>query len=490
MIYVNMPEEFRTGASELLNLFFQEKEYTFAESTGNPASDDILITVDINEAAGGFKLGGFKLNAKILRQNEILYSEQLNVENESEYKKLRSDVKVLLYNCLSRYTGRKLPWGSLTGIRPAKIVRMLFDRGTSPGDAYRKLVDYYRLSESKAELTVEIAMNEEKFIKDAAKKVSIYIGIPFCTSRCIYCSFPSVGMDRSGCLVTGYLEALYREVKWASQWLRDNNTEIDTVYIGGGTPTAISESQLDYLLNFIVAALPLRNVREYTVEAGRPDTLNYEKLNIIKNAGVTRISINPQTMQEKTLRLIGRNHTTAQVIEAFHAARDLGFRNINCDLIAGLPEEDEKDFSDTLNKIGELDPDSVTVHTMAYKRASRLINERENFKKTDDETVNSMVETAGRFLRGIGMRPYYLYRQKNILANLENVGYAKPGAEGIYNILIMEEVQTILALGAGASTKIIYPENRIERIFNVRNVEQYIQRIDEMIDRKMKLLGI
>jgi len=232
----------------------------------------------------------------------------------------------------------------------------------------------------------------------------------------------------------------------------------------------------------------MKNIREYTVEAGRPDTLNYNKLNIIKNAGVTRISINPQTMQDKTLKLIGRNHTTGQVIEAFNMARDLGFKNINCDLIAGLPGENERDFEDTLNRIGELSPDSVTVHTMSVKRASRLINEIDRFTQTDDETVNNMVELAGAYLRSIGMHPYYLYRQKNILANLENAGYAKPGSEGIYNILIMEEVQTILAFGAGASSKIIYPENRIERIFNVRNVEQYIQRIDEMIERKADLL--
>lgn len=297
-------------------------------------------------------------------------------------------------------------------------------------------------------------------------------------------------MDKFSHLVSDYLEALCREVKWTAKWLNDRNIEIDTVYIGGGTPTAINGDQLDYLLNYIVQLLPLNNIREYTVEAGRPDTLNYEKLSIIKKAGATRISINPQTMQEKTLKLIGRYHTAGQVTEAYNMARSLGFRNINCDIIAGLPEEDERDFEDTLSKIGELNPDSVTVHTMSVKRASRLINERERFRQTSDETVNNMIEMAGSFLRSMEMHPYYLYRQKNILANLENVGYAKPGAEGIYNILIMEEVQTILAMGAGASTKIVYPaENRIERVFNVRNVEQYIQRIDEMLERKMKLLG-
>lgn len=484
MVYINIPEEFRNGAWELLVLFFPVNEFAFTDSIPKISSCDVLITLDITSHGKGLLI-----KIELLKENSNLYSETIRLEIERERDKANSAAKVLLYNCLSHYTGRKLPWGALTGIRPTKIVHSLLNQGLSPGNAYRKMVDYYNLSESKARLTVEVAVNEAGFIRNADNKISIYIGIPFCTSRCIYCSFPSAGMDKCNHLTFDYLKALYKEVQWAAQWIKEKNIPVDTIYIGGGTPTALSEDELDYLLNRIVPSLPVKNIREYTVEAGRPDTLNYEKLNIIKNADVTRISINPQTMQEKTLNLIGRNHTTGQVFEAFRMARALGFNNINCDLIAGLPEEDEKDFEDTLFKIRDLNPDSVTVHTMSVKRASRLINEKDRFKQTDDETVNNMVEMAGAFLRSMGMNPYYLYRQKNILANLENVGYARPGAEGIYNMLIMEEVQTILAFGAGASSKIIYPGNRIERIFNVRNVEQYIGRIDEMIERKVKLLG-
>ncbi|HEY8422072.1 MAG TPA: coproporphyrinogen dehydrogenase HemZ [Thermoclostridium sp.] len=483
MVYVKIPEEFRNGAWELLVLFFPENEFTFTDCSSQASFCDLLVSFDITG-----QNNGLLIKIELKHENNILYSEITLLENENRIDKARTPVKVMLYNCLSHYTGRKLPWGALTGIRPAKIVRSLINQGLSPDEAYRKMVDYYKLSESKARLTVEVALNEAEFLKNANNKISIYIGIPFCTSRCIYCSFPSVGMDKFSYLTSDYLDALCKEVKWAAQWINNKNLDIDTIYIGGGTPTALSEGELDCLLNHIVRILPMKNIREYTVEAGRPDTLNYNKLNIIKNAGVTRISINPQTMQDKTLKLIGRNHTTGQVIEAFNMARDLGFKNINCDLIAGLPGENERDFEDTLNRIGELSPDSVTVHTMSVKRASRLINEIDRFTQTDDETVNNMVELAGAYLRSIGMHPYYLYRQKNILANLENAGYAKPGSEGIYNILIMEEVQTILAFGAGASSKIIYPENRIERIFNVRNVEQYIQRIDEMIERKADLL--
>jgi len=485
MVYIKMPEEFRTGADELVNLFFARDLYVFSDNTEKATEDDIHVTVDIKE-----RENDFEICAELFHLNKVLYSEKSHVGKENELNRVRIQAKVLLYNCLSYYTGKKLPWGSLTGIRPAKIVHSMLSHGATPDDAFRTLVDFYKLSEGKARLTVEVALNESDFLKDADKKVSVYIGIPFCTSRCIYCSFPSVGMDKFSHLVQDYLEALRKEAEWAAQWLKHKKMDIDTVYIGGGTPTAINEKQLDYLLNRVLPVLPLEKAREFTVEAGRPDTLNYEKLRIIKKAGVTRISINPQTMQEKTLNLIGRYHTTTQVAEAYNLARSVGFTNINCDIIAGLPEENEKDFEDTLVKIGKLDPDSVTVHTMSVKRASRLVNERERFRQTDDETVNRMVEMAGAFLRGKGMRPYYLYRQKNILANLENVGYAKPGYEGIYNILIMEEVQTILALGAGASTKVVYPaENRIERVFNVRNVEQYIQRIDEMLERKIKLLG-
>ncbi|NLM10535.1 MAG: coproporphyrinogen dehydrogenase HemZ [Clostridiaceae bacterium] len=479
MVYIKIPEEFGYEARELLNLFFPGNGFAFAEDTSRVSSHDVMITLDIT---------GFNLKIELWQGNKNLYSETMHLESKDNTNQLKIPLKVLLYRCLSHYTGKKLPWGALTGIRPAKIVHSLFNQGTGPDAAYRKLVDYYNLSHSKARLTVEVALNEAEFIKNAGNNVSIYIGIPFCTSRCIYCSFPSVAINKYEHLISDYLKALHKEVRWAEQWLKDKNTAIDTIYIGGGTPTALPENALDYLLNHIVPVLPLENIREYTVEAGRPDTLNEKKLRIIKNAGVTRISINPQTMQDKTLKLIGRDHTTGQIIEAFNMARAEGFKNINCDLIAGLPEETEKDFEDTLIKIGRLNPENVTVHTMSVKRASRLINEKGNFKQTDDETVNNMVELAGAFLRKSGMHPYYLYRQKNILANLENVGYAKPGTEGIYNMLIMEEVQTILAFGAGASSKIIYPENRIERVFNVRNVEQYIQRIDEMIARKVKLL--
>lgn len=479
MIYIKIPEEFRTRAAEIVKLFFPQNTFTFTDGTPIILSGDILITLVIKTYSKEITL-----KISLAHEKKTLYSEIICLQNEQRKGHPKLPVKILLYRCLSRYTGKKLPWGALTGIRPTKIVHSLLSQGMDKEIAYKKLVDYYHVSERKARLTIEVAHNETEFIRNAKNKISIYIGIPFCTSRCIYCSFPSVTIYKYNYLINDYLDALHKEVQWAAQWLNEHGIAIDTLYIGGGTPTALSENELNYLLTCIVPVLPINDIREYTVEAGRPDTLNRGKLCIIKNAGVSRISINPQTMQDKTLKLIGRNHTTDDIIKAFAEARNEGFNNINCDLIAGLPGETEKDFEDTLKKISNLNTDSVTVHTLAVKRASLLINEKKDYKQTDDEIVNNMVEMAGILLREIGMHPYYLYRQKNILANLENVGYARYGFECIYNMLIMEEVQTILAFGAGASSKIVYPDGHLKRIYNVRNVEQYIQRIDEMIERK------
>ena len=259
--------------------------------------------------------------------------------------------------------------------------------------------------------------------------------------------------------------------------------------MGGGTPTSLTAAQMDSLLTKVEETFDLSHVREFTVEAGRPDSLNRKKLEVIYDHGIRRISINPQSMNQKTLDIIGRRHTALQVEEAFRMARDVGFTNINMDLIMGLPGEDVQDVAHTLETVRTLGPDSMTVHSLAVKRASRLNRNLEAYPPAPPQTVNEMIEMSWEAAETMGMVPYYMYRQKNISGNLENVGYAKPGYEGIYNILIMEEKQTIIALGAGGSSKIVFPEeNRIERIENVKNVKDYIERIDEMIERKRKML--
>lgn len=510
MLFIQLSEQYRADCNELVKLFLHENSYIYIEPENDsetdsecalnsvqdtmPAgfstdygivNDETILRFDLHHDGNGKFLRG-SLN----RGNQVLFQEETPILNQKSdpHKDLKMPLKLLLYNLLSRFTGKTLPWGALTGIRPVKIINSLLVQGESIDDINRKMQEYYLVSEEKTRLAAEVALNEDKYLSVPPKSISIYIGIPFCTSRCLYCSFPSVSTQRCGSLTSDYLKALEREFCWTTDWMKKHHILLDTVYIGGGTPTAISDSEFEKLLMDLVPILPMDSFREYTVEAGRPDTINAAKLGMMKKAGVSRISINPQTMHNKTLRLIGRNHTAEQFTDAFHMARQEGFGNINCDLIAGLPSETLEDFQATLEQIMQISPESVTVHTMSLKRASRLNEEKDSFTRTDDDTVGEMIDLARVSLCRTGLKPYYLYRQKNILANLENVGYARPGFEGIYNILIMEEIQSILALGAGAVSKIVYPGNRIERIFNVKNVEQYIQRIDEMLERKRAML--
>ena len=312
----------------------------------------------------------------------------------------------------------------------------------------------------------------------------LYIGIPFCTTRCAYCSFAS-GELGNGALVEPYLAALKREMALSAALMAERGLKLRAAYMGGGTPTALTADQLASLLDEALRLFP--GAREWTVEAGRPDTIGKGKLRILKERGVERISVNPQTFSDETLRVIGRAHTAQQTIDAFNLAREMGIHHINMDLIAALPGETEADFARSLEKTIALNPESVTVHTLAIKRSSRL--HLENRYHADAEAAARMVTDARETLGGAGYRPYYLYRQKYMAGNLENVGYAKPGYACLYNIDNMEETTRILALGAGAITKWLFPrERRIERAPNVRNIEQYIDRADEMADRKRTLI--
>jgi len=291
-------------------------------------------------------------------------------------------------------------------------------------------------------------------------------------------------------MIDTYVDTLLKEIQQTAKLIKTNNFEVESIYIGGGTPTSLNVHQLSRLLEGIETYFDFNHLKEYTLEAGRPDTIDVEKLIVIKKSRVTRISINPQTMNAITLEKIGRKHSTEDVEKAFYMARDMGFDNINMDLICGLPGEDVGMFRNTLEKISPMKPDSLTVHTMSIKRASRLTEERENYcLEAEYQHVSEMVDMAGEYASKMGLNPYYLYRQKNILGNLENVGYSQKQKECLYNIQIMEERQTIIACGAGAVSKVIFQHNRIERAFNVKTVEEYISRIDEMIERKIKLVN-
>lgn len=393
-------------------------------------------------------------------------------------------VGACIVEVLSKVTNKQLPYGSLTGVRPVKLAMQCIEDGLERQGTINQLIKATCMSEEKAALLYDIAVLEKPFINVDPKSVHLYIGIPFCASRCLYCSFTSYPVGRYRSLVPGFMDALEKEIRNVGRMVEENKLKIKSVYIGGGTPTALDNLNLNRVLQLVNESFDIKNV-EFSVEAGRPDTITQEKLITMKKKNVTRISINPQTMNASTLKAIGRNHTPEEIVEKFKMARDSGFNNINMDIIAGLPNEDEEMFKYTLGQIEKMAPESLTVHTMAIKRASILCENINSYKLTPDKTVEVMIDDARKSAENMDMRPYYLYRQKNILANLENTGYAKSGFECLYNIHTMEEVQSIIAIGAGAISKFVSPDGKkIKRTYNVKEVAQYIDRIDEMIERK------
>ena len=343
-------------------------------------------------------------------------------------------------------------------------------------------------SDEKIDLCIEIGAREKALLAplDYERGWSLYVGIPFCPTTCLYCSFTSYPVGKWKGRMEEYLSALFKEMEYTAG--RMEGRPLDTIYIGGGTPTSLEAEELDRLLSRMEQLFDTGHALEFTVEAGRPDSITREKLAVLRSHGITRISINPQTMNQKTLDLIGRRHTVEMVKEKFLLAREMGFDNINMDLIIGLPGEGMEELSHTLEEIRALSPDSLTVHSLALKRAARLKLEWDQYVDLGMVNTQEMIDLTASFARELGMEPYYLYRQKNMAGNFENVGYARPGKACIYNILIMEEMQTIAACGAGTTTKVVFPqENRRERCENVKEVEQYISRIDEMLERKARV---
>ena len=399
----------------------------------------------------------------------------------------KNRIKQLVYCSLRRMTGRELPWGDLTGIRPVRLVSRQLEDGRTPEEIAAYMQDTWFVSREKTALAVATAQRE-KLLMDALKPeegYSLYVGIPFCPSICLYCSFGSHPLDRFRKMVGPYLETLYSELAFIGRTMAEYGMRLDTIYIGGGTPTTLAPDRLAQLLQTIQDCFPMDQVLEFTVEAGRPDTITPEKLQVLRRFPVTRISINPQTMNQKTLDLIGRKHTVEEIKEKYALARAMGFENINMDLIIGLPGEGGPEVRHTLDEIRTLGPDSLTVHALALKRATRLNLFRDTWAPVSFEASDEIMRETERCAADMGMHPYYLYRQKNMAGNFENVGYAREGKDCLYNILIMEERQTILAAGSGASTKFVYPGGtRIERAENVKDIGHYTERIGEMIERK------
>lgn len=399
----------------------------------------------------------------------------------------KNRLKQNLYELLSGETGKKLPWGTLTGIRPTKIPMKFLEEGKSREEIRGYMKETYFTSGEKIELSIDIAERELALLSgiDYENGYSLYIGIPFCPTTCLYCSFTSYPLASWAKRVDSYLDALEKEIDFVA--VKFAGKHLNSIYIGGGTPTTLEPYQLDRLIRKIKCSFDLSDCLEFTVEAGRPDSITREKLEVLRKNGISRISINPQTMKQETLKLIGRHHTVEQTIESFHMARELGFDNINMDLIMGLPEETLDDVHRTMEQIAELAPDNLTVHSLALKRAARLNMFKEDYKNYKMVNTQEHMDLVAGYAKEMGLAPYYLYRQKGMAGNLENVGYAAPHKAGVYNVLIMEEKQTIIACGAGSISKRVYPDGRIERCENVKDVALYMEKIDEMIERKQRL---
>ncbi len=453
----------------------------------NAVSEPVQLEIYVDSAPGQVRLALAEPHKQEDAQTEKLYEEVFEV-NESDRKEMKNLLKQHIYQMLSAYTGKTLPWGTLTGVRPVKLALTMLEQGKDPQEAAGYMKHAYGASSEKIRLSLEIAQRERELLKrlDLETGYSLYIGIPFCPSTCLYCSFTSFPLSVWESRVDTYLDALEREIAFTSEAFAHKH--LNSIYIGGGTPTTLAPRQLDRLLTCLEQSLDFAHLLEFTVEAGRPDSITKEKLDVLRAHGISRISINPQTMKQETLDLIGRRHTVAQTVESFYLARSMGFTNINMDLIMGLPQETLTDVRHTLDELKKLMPDSITVHSLAVKRAARLQMFKEDYAGLKMVNTQQHLDAAAQACAQMGMVPYYLYRQKNMAGNFENVGYAKVGKAGIYNVLIMEEVQTIVACGAGSISKRVYPNGHIERCENVKDVSQYIERIGEMIERKRVLL--
>nr|WP_315034085.1 coproporphyrinogen dehydrogenase HemZ [uncultured Lachnoanaerobaculum sp.] len=463
---------FEQDIRELLMAFYPEEKYIYTD-------EDVFLSLLLSKDNTDYHIK-IKSEDNVLEFSSPLRDTKFDTKN---------DLKRNIYINLLKLDNKELPWGTLTGIRPTKIVMEMLENDMSLEDIKKHLKEVYLVSDKRIKLCTDTAKNEFNILKkfDYKNGYSLYIGIPFCPTRCLYCSFTSYSIAQWKKDTDTYVEALCKELLAVSKMYEGK--KLQTIYMGGGTPTSLEGYQLSKILNIVKTNFDLSNLLELTVEAGRPDSITREKLEALKDMGVDRISINPQTMQQKTLDLIGRHHSIEDIYESYKLARDVGFENINMDFIIGLNGETLEDVIDSFKKVRTFAPESVTIHSLALKRAARLNTENKR-EIMDNDLILSMINTATDTCADLGLEPYYLYRQKNMAGNLENIGFSKPGKECLYNILIMEEKQTIIACGAGTSSKIVFGDGRIERIENVKDPKLYIERLDEMIMRKESMHGI
>lgn len=458
--------KYRYDVYQMFNIYFPLDEIKFLDD------GDYIVNI---------------LDNKVEFINSDYYKETEISEN------IKEDIKRLVFSSLKDITKEEYPWGILIGIRPSKIALKYLEEGKTEEEIIEIFKKKHLASEEKAKLCIEIAKTEVSFVNNDSKNIAIYIGMAFCPTRCFYCSFAANPIMGNKKLVNPYLEALIYEIREMKKYIDERGLNIETVYFGGGTPTAVNNEEFELIMQEAYDAFVKgKGLKEFTVECGRPDSITKEKLATMKKFNVTRISINPQTMNDETLKMIGRGHNSNDVIEKFNLARSMGFNDINMDMIIGLPGEGIKEVLHTKEEILKLHPDSLTVHGLSLKRASILYENfilKKGIQVKKQAELADMYEESRNLAQKLGLHPYYMYRQKNMVGNMENLGYSRKGAECIYNIQMIEDKQTIIALGADAVSKVVFlDEGRIERFANIKDVREYCNRIEEMVEGKKKLL--
>ncbi|MEH7333657.1 coproporphyrinogen III oxidase [Neobacillus drentensis] len=482
-------ERFNRPLQLIANLFFEESQ--IFKSVGEEADIQINFNLQVQDKI----LVSAELKSK---DDKVFASEyqraiQITDSEKERFKQIKNAVSHVYLTVLQDYTGITQKWGILTGVRPTKLLHKKVQEGIPFEAAHQQLKADYLITDEKIELMQQIVDRQLTVVPDLyslQKEVSIYIGIPFCPTKCAYCTFPAYAINGRQGSVDSFLGGLHYEMKKLGAWLKEKGIRITTVYYGGGTPTSITAEEMDMLYEEMYTSFPeVDKIREITVEAGRPDTISPEKLEVLKKWKIDRISINPQSYTQETLKAIGRHHTVTETIEKYHLARQMGMNNINMDLIIGLPGEGIPEFTHSLNETEKLMPESLTVHTLSFKRASEMTKNKEKYKVADRGEVEKMMELAENWTSSHGYVPYYLYRQKNILGNLENVGYSLPSQESIYNIMIMEEVQTIIGLGCGAASKFVDPlTGKITHFANPKDPKSYNDGFEAYTEEKIKIL--
>jgi len=485
---LGIEEKYQQSFQHIIQLFFENLEVVFQADE----KEDLVISYPVKSEEKVHIL----LNNQVDGQQfeKIVCSEKNILDEEDRKKHLKRMMSQALLLVLQDYTGIEQPWGILTGIRPTKLLHKELREGNELSQSHQKIKEEYLVSDEKIELMRDIVEAQLTAVPDLyqlSKEVSIYIGIPFCPTKCAYCTFPAYAIQGKQGSVQSFLGGLHYEMEMIGNWLKEQKIGITTVYFGGGTPTSITAEEMDLLYEKMYQVFPgMASVREVTVEAGRPDTITKEKLQVLNKWKIDRISINPQSYIQETLNAIGRHHTVEETIQKFRLSREMGMKNINMDLIIGLPGEGIEEFNHSLDETSKLMPESLTVHTLSFKRASEMTRNKEKYKVAERGEVIEMMKLTEEWTTQKGYSPYYLYRQKNILGNLENVGYALPGKESIYNIMIMEEMQTIIGLGCGAASKWVDPiTGEISRFANPKEPKVYNENYEHYTEEKIKALN-